>query len=76
MDAIDGQPAATTVPVEAVAPAEGLDDVDAAQLAALSRCIVPFGACFEGDLQRVSAAGRHASRGHSGQSRIYRGTAV
>jgi len=38
------------MPVEAVTPAEGLDDVDAAQLVVLSRCIVPFGGLLRGRL--------------------------
>ena len=38
------------MPVEAVTPAEGLDTVDAAQLAVLSRCIVPFGGLLRGRL--------------------------
>ena len=36
------------MPVEAVTPAEGLDDVDAAHLAVLTRCIVPFGGLLRG----------------------------
>jgi len=38
------------MPVEAVTPAEGLDHVDAAQLAALSRFIIPFGGLVRGRL--------------------------
>jgi alcohol dehydrogenase len=38
------------MPVEAVTPAEGLDDLSAAQLAVLSRCIVPFGGLLRGRL--------------------------
>lgn len=38
------------VPAAAVTPAEGLDDVDAARLAVLSRCIVPFGGLLRGRL--------------------------
>jgi alcohol dehydrogenase len=38
------------VPVEAVTPADGLDHVDAAHLAALSRCIIPFGGLLRGRL--------------------------
>jgi alcohol dehydrogenase len=38
------------MPVEAITPAEGPDDVDAAQLAVLSRCIVPFGGLLRGRL--------------------------
>lgn len=38
------------MPAEAITPAEGLDDVDAAQLAVLSRCIVPFGGLLRGRL--------------------------
>src|SRR5216684_336326 len=38
------------MPVEAVTPAEGLDHLDAAQLAAVSRCIIPFGGLLRGRL--------------------------
>lgn len=38
------------VPVEAVTPVEGLDHIDAAQLAAVSRFMVPFGGLLRGRL--------------------------
>jgi alcohol dehydrogenase len=38
------------MPVEAVTPADGLDHLDAARLAVLSRCIVPFGGLLRGRL--------------------------
>jgi alcohol dehydrogenase len=38
------------LPVEAITPAEGLDQVSAAQLAVLGRCIVPFGGLLRGRL--------------------------
>jgi alcohol dehydrogenase len=38
------------MPVEAVTPAEGLDHFDAAQLAAVSRCIIPYGGLLRGRL--------------------------
>ncbi|WP_221121893.1 zinc-binding dehydrogenase [Rhizobium lentis] len=38
------------VPVEAVTPVDGLDHVDAAHLAAVSRCIIPFGGLLRGRL--------------------------
>jgi alcohol dehydrogenase len=37
-------------PVEAVAPADGLDHFDAPRLAALSRCVIPFGGLLRGRL--------------------------
>ena len=37
-------------PVEAVTPADGLDHIDAAHLAAVSRCIIPFGGLLRGRL--------------------------
>jgi alcohol dehydrogenase len=37
-------------PAAAVTPAEGLQDVDAAQLAVLARCLVPFGGLLRGRL--------------------------
>jgi alcohol dehydrogenase len=37
-------------PVAAVTPAEGLQDIDATQLAVLSRCAVPFGGLLRGRL--------------------------
>ncbi|CAH2806925.1 MAG: Alcohol dehydrogenase, zinc-binding [uncultured Paraburkholderia sp.] len=40
----------TLVPVEAVTPVDGLDHIDSAQLAALSRFIVPFGGLLRGRL--------------------------
>src|SRR5260221_10998904 len=36
------------MPVEAVTPAEGLDHLDAAQLAAIGRCIIPYGGLLRG----------------------------
>ena len=41
------------MPIEAVTPAEGLDHLDAAHLAVLSRCIVPFGGLLRGGSRRV-----------------------
>jgi alcohol dehydrogenase len=38
------------MPVEAVTPADGLDALDAAHLAVVSRCIVPFGGLLRGRL--------------------------
>jgi len=38
------------MPVEAVTPAEGLDHLDAAQLAAIGRCIIPYGGLLRGRL--------------------------
>jgi alcohol dehydrogenase len=38
------------VPVEAVTPAEGLDHLAAAHLAAVTRCIIPFGGLLRGRL--------------------------
>src|SRR5580704_9761573 len=38
------------MPVEVITPAEGLDHIGAAQLAALSRCIIPFGGLLRGRL--------------------------
>src|SRR6266849_5483836 len=38
------------MPVEAVTPAEGLDTLDSAHLAVISRCIVPFGGLLRGRL--------------------------
>lgn len=38
------------VPVEAVTPADGLEHIDAAQLAAVTRCIIPFGGLLRGRL--------------------------
>src|SRR5437667_2666905 len=38
------------MPVEAVTPAEGLDNIDSAQLAAVTRCIVPYGGLLRGRL--------------------------
>jgi alcohol dehydrogenase len=41
------------MPVEAVTPAEGLDTLDAAHLAVISRCIIPFGVCSGAASRRV-----------------------
>jgi alcohol dehydrogenase len=38
------------MPVEAVTPAEGLDQLDAAQLAAICRCVIPYGGLLRGRL--------------------------
>src|SRR5205085_7458462 len=38
------------MPVEAITPAEGLDNIDAAQLAAVTRCIIPYGGLLRGRL--------------------------
>jgi alcohol dehydrogenase len=37
-------------PVQAVTPVEGLDDIDSAQLAALTRCVIPYGGLLRGRL--------------------------
>src|ERR1700726_3180267 len=38
------------MPVEAVTPVEGLDHIEAAQLAAIGRCIIPYGGLLRGRL--------------------------
>jgi alcohol dehydrogenase len=38
------------MPVEAVTPVDGLDAIESAQLAALSRCVIPFGGLLRGRL--------------------------
>jgi alcohol dehydrogenase len=38
------------MPVEALTPAEGLDDFDATQLVTVGRCIIPFGGLLRGRL--------------------------
>ena len=38
------------MPAEAVTPAEGLDEFDAAQLVTIGRCIIPFGGLLRGRL--------------------------
>src|SRR6202048_5213036 len=38
------------MPVEAITPAEGLDHIDAAQLVAIGRCIIPYGGLLRGRL--------------------------
>ena len=38
------------MPVEAVTPADGLDHLDAAHLAAIGRCIIPYGGLLRGRL--------------------------
>jgi alcohol dehydrogenase len=50
------------MPVEAVTPADGLDNIDAAQLAAVSRCIVPFGGLLRGRLACGFTATRSSCR--------------
>jgi alcohol dehydrogenase len=41
------------LPASSVVPAAGLEDVDAAGLAAVSRFVVPYGGSFAGGSQRV-----------------------
>src|SRR6202051_4532248 len=38
------------MPVEAITPAEGLDHIDATQLVAIGRCIIPYGGLLRGRL--------------------------
>ena len=41
----------TLMPVEAVTPVEGLDNFDAVHLAAITRCIIPYGGLLRGRLE-------------------------
>jgi alcohol dehydrogenase len=64
------------MPVEAVTPAEGLDNVDAAQLAAVSRCVVPYGGLLRGRLAPGETLIVNGATGSYGTAAVLLGAAM
>jgi alcohol dehydrogenase len=64
------------MPVEAVTPAEGLDNVDAAQLAAVARCIVPYGGLLRGRLAAGETLIVNGATGAYGSAAVLLGIAL
>jgi alcohol dehydrogenase len=63
-------------PVEAVTPAEGLDHVDAAQLSAVSRCIIPYGGLLRGRLAAGEMLVVNGATGSYGSAAVLLGIAM
>jgi alcohol dehydrogenase len=63
-------------PVEAVTPAEGLDHIDATQLAAVSRLIVPFGGLLRGRLAVGETLVVNGATGAYGAAAVLLGVAM
>jgi alcohol dehydrogenase len=64
------------MPVEAVTPAEGLDTVDAARLAAVSRCVVPYGGLLRGRLSVGETLVVNGATGAYGTAAVLLGAAM
>jgi len=64
------------MPVEAVTPAEGLDHMGAAQLAAVSRCIVPYGGLLRGRLTAGETLVVNGATGSYGTAAVLLGIAM
>jgi len=64
------------MPVEAVTPAEGLDHLDAAQLAAVGRCIIPYGGLLRGRLAAGEMLVVNGATGAYGSAAVLLGIAM
>ncbi|MDB5978802.1 MAG: Alcohol dehydrogenase zinc-binding domain protein [Nevskia sp.] len=64
------------LPVEAVTPAEGLDHIDAAQLAAVGRCIIPYGGLLRGRLAAGETLIVNGATGAYGSAAVLLGVAM
>ncbi len=64
------------MPVEAVTPADGLEHVGAAQLAAISRCIVPYGGLLRGRLAAGETLVVNGATGAYGTAAVLLGVAM
>ena len=64
------------MPVEAVTPAEGLDHLDAAQLAAVGRCIIPYGGLLRGRLAAGEMLVVNGATGAYGTAAVLLGVAM
>jgi len=64
------------LPVEAVTPAEDLDHLDAAQLAAVGRCIIPYGGLLRGRLAAGETLVVNGATGAYGSAAVVLGVAM
>jgi alcohol dehydrogenase len=64
------------MPVEAVTPAQGLDHIEAAQLAAVGRCIIPFGGLLRGRLAAGETLVVNGATGAYGTAAVLLGVAM
>jgi alcohol dehydrogenase len=64
------------MPVEAVTPAEGLDNIDSAQLAAITRCIIPYGGLLRGRLAPGETLIVNGATGSYGSAAVLLGIAM
>jgi alcohol dehydrogenase len=64
------------MPVEAVTPAEGLDHIDSTQLAAIARCIVPYGGLLRGRLASGETLIVNGATGAYGSAAVLLGVAM
>jgi alcohol dehydrogenase len=63
-------------PVEVVTPADGLDHIGAAQLAAVSRCIIPYGGLLRGRLAAGETLIVNGATGAYGSAAVLLGVAM
>jgi alcohol dehydrogenase len=64
------------MPVEAVTPVQGLDHIEAAQLAAVGRCIIPFGGLLRGRLAAGETLVVNGATGAYGTAAVLLGVAM
>jgi alcohol dehydrogenase len=64
------------LPTEAVTPADGLDHFDAARLAAVTRCIIPFGGLLRGRLAAGETLIVNGATGAYGTAAVMLGVAM
>jgi alcohol dehydrogenase len=64
------------MPVEAVTPVEGLDHIEAAQLAAIGRCIIPYGGLLRGRLAAGETLVVNGATGAYGTAAVLLGVAM
>jgi len=64
------------MPVEAVTPADGLDHLDAAHLAAIGRCIIPYGGLLRGRLAAGEMLVVNGATGAYGTAAVLLGIAL
>lgn len=64
------------MPVEAITPADGLDNIDATQLVAIGRCIIPYGGLLRGRLAAGETLVVNGATGSYGTAAVLVGVAM
>src|SRR5258707_263472 len=64
------------MPMEAITPAEGLDHIDATQLVAIGRCIIPYGGLLRGRLAAGEILVVNGATGAYGTAAVLLGVAM